>query len=93
MLINLSQWQSVLVSSFPSLQRQSFICSQCTGTCCDLTLPGVNYLQQKSCIMERDEILASSLLLVCSKAVLKREGKETKKADFFSPFFFAHHPF
>lgn len=98
MLINLSRWQSVLLSSFPSLQGQSFIslhiCSPFTVSCWDLTLPGVNYLKQKSCSMERDEILLPfSLLLVWSKAVLKREGKETKKAEFFFSFFFAHHPF
>lgn len=96
-LINLSQWQSVLLSSFPSLQRQSFISlhtwSQFTRPCCELTLPGVNDLQQKSCIMERDEILPFSLLLVCSKAVLKREGKEKKKADFFFSLFLCSSPF
>lgn len=37
--------------------------------------------------MERDEILAFSLLLVCSKAVLKREGKEKRKSRIlFFPF-------
>lgn len=48
--------------------------SKFTVTCCDLTLAAVNYLQRKSCIMKRDEVLlAFSLLLGLKRS---RKGKK-----------------
>lgn len=62
------------------------ICSKFTVTCCDLTLAGVNYLQQQNCIMKRYEILlAFSLLLVFPHPVHKKEGKDSAKKKMFFP--------